>query len=47
MVKNKNEIYLRINIIVIKAERINSKDIKQLERYIDKYKIDRKDMVFI
>jgi len=26
MVKNKNEKYLRINIIVIKAERINSKD---------------------
>jgi len=28
MVKNKNKEYLRINIIVIKAERINSKDRK-------------------
>ncbi len=28
MVKNKNEKYLRINIIVIKAERIYSKDRK-------------------
>jgi len=37
MVKNKNKEYLRINIIVIKAERIYSKDIK----------IDRKDMVFL
>ena len=28
MDKIKNEVYLRINIIVIKAERINSKDRK-------------------
>jgi len=41
MVKNKNEKYLRINIIVIKAERIYSKD-----RKMDK-KMDRKDMVFL
>ncbi len=34
MVKNKNEKYLRINIIVIKAERIYSK--------IERYKVDRK-----
>ena len=37
MVKNKNEKYLRINIIVIKAERIYSKD----------RKMDRKDMIFL
>jgi len=35
MDKNKNEKYLRINIIVIKAERINSKNRKE-ERYLDR-----------
>ena len=37
MDKNKNEKYLRINIIVIKAERIYSKE----------RKINSKDMVFL
>jgi hypothetical protein len=40
MVKNKNEKYLRINIIVIKAERIYSKN-RKIERYLVARKIYR------